>query len=326
MAQEIAEVERSRAIHEADRAISAVLTRVAEAGEKIELATVTWDGRSSNDVYEIRLLDGRAIMLKRARHEWARSRFAASCRAAALLRAHTELAVPRPIELPEEIDERPLHAYWRIQLPTLDRVWATLDDRTRLSTVDSLGALLRSVHGIPTPTWGALRSDGSCTELRDFLGWDLGGRLLPALHAHWPEVSAPVEALRQLVPTLVSRLEGRTPTLAHNDVHMGNVLCRKEGEAVHCVGLLDLEASCSLPPESDAASLLVMHGPHFERLVERRWRVAALRAHGLELDPWAIGFFEAMHLANLGFHSALLGHGVHAARVATALHRAVDRL
>jgi hypothetical protein len=54
--------------------------------------------------------------------------------------------------------------------------------------------------------------------------------------------------------------------------------------------------------------------------------VAALRAHGFEFDPWTVGFFQAVHLANLGFHSALLGHRIHAARVARALHQAVGRL
>jgi aminoglycoside phosphotransferase (APT) family kinase protein len=324
--QQTVDVAENRAVVDANRAIQAVLSSLFASGEDVVLESATWSGTTSNDVFELRLRDGRTVMLKQARHEWARDRFVASRRAARLLRDHTDVEAPRPIDLPDDPDGPPVHAYWRIQLPTLDRVWPSLHPRARLAAVDSLGSLLACLHTVPTSSWGRLAAEGEPVSLQDFLGWDLGGRLLPALHAIWPEASEPVERLRRLVPDLVSRVGDRPPTLAHNDVHMGNVLCRVEAEGVRCVGLLDLEASCSLPAESDAASLLVLHGPLFEQALERRWRAAALRAHGFPFDPWAVSFFEAMHLANLGFHSALLGHAVHAAQVRRALQRSVDRL
>src|SRR5690606_19739907 len=72
---------------------------------------------------------------------------------------------------------------------------------------------------------------------------------------------------------------------------------------------------------SDAASLDVLHGPHFER----RWRDEGWEGYEPPLDPRALVFFRGPHLANLGFHSALAGHHEHAALVGSALEREVQR-
>lgn len=309
----------------------AVLDHIDRSVEGAVLSRVLWDGAHSTEVFELRFTDGRSLMVKRARHGWARARFAASKRAAALLRERTDIVAPTPIDLPEDLDERPLQAYWRIDHPTLGAVWNDLAVEDRRSAMRSLGSLLDRLHGVRVEGWGRLEEEVGTggADLREFLESDIGERLLPAARGMWPRAVRSLEALRERIPELSQRIGPRPATLVHNDIHTGNVLCtlRPDGsERIRCIGLLDLDSAVSVPAESDAASLEVLHGPHFEQHLPKPLRDRVWRGYGRTLDPWALVFFRALHLSNLGFYSALVEHHEHAGRVVEALTAEVDRL
>lgn len=291
------------------------------------LVRVDFHGSHSNEVFELHFGDGRALVLKRARYAWARRQFETARAAAARLRSAAGIRVPRPLALEMEGDT-PCQAYWRIPHPTLDQVWPRLDQGRRSGALRSWGSLLARVHAVGAEGWGELGStDSGPRGLAAYLERDLVERLLPACHGHWVQATHALERLAEAIPDVARAAGCRRPSLAHNDVHMGNVLCRtRPGGAVECVGLLDLDDAAALPPESDAASLEVLHGPLFERHVSPRHRAEVWRGYGLPLRAHTITFFRALHLANLGFHSALVGHEEHAGLVARALQAEVSRL
>src|SRR5690606_2313679 len=71
---------------------------------------VAWDGGHSNDIAEIRLVDGRVLLLKRGRHEWTRQAFAASAAAARVVTAASDIVVPEPVDLDTDAAGAPLQA------------------------------------------------------------------------------------------------------------------------------------------------------------------------------------------------------------------------
>lgn len=287
---------------------------------------------SSNETLELSFDDERVLMVKRGRHEWTRRMFRTAAAASDLLQGRTDMVAPNPIDL-DRFSSEPLQAYWRIPLPTLGELWPDLEDVERLGALRSLGRLLRRTHGVRAPGWGDLLEPGAGERgLEDYLNSDLGQRLLPAVYARWPDGLGPLERLIEAIPFATARVTGHDPVLSHSDVHIQNVLCRRTGDGVRCVGLLDLDNARALPPEADVASFQVLHGALFNQRLEENEHAAMLDGYGAPLDDLLLRFFRAFHLCNLGFHSALVGDDLHAEWVSDAfltqvheLYQAVER-
>jgi Ser/Thr protein kinase RdoA (MazF antagonist) len=279
----------------------------------------------SNDVAEVRLSDGRALIVKRGRYAWSAARLRASRIAAGLLE-RTGVQVPQPLSLPEGVDARPLEAYWRIEHPTLLELWPALSPARRRQALRSLGRLLRRVHAVAVDRHGPLGAGGAPASAAAYLEADLGERLYPAVQGVWPSAAPHLARLVGLAGRMGERLAGTPPVLLHGDVHLGNVLCDDANGAVRCVGLLDLEGAAGGPAESDLAIAQVHHGPLFAAPLPEGWFGTLLRGYRRTPDPFVLAFYRGVHLANMGFHSALVGHAEHAADVAAALSREVEML
>lgn len=283
------------------------------------IGDVRRDDGHSNDIWELDLDDGRVLLLKCGRHAWARTFFAASCEAARLIEQQSDIVAPRPLPVPEPDGDHPIQAYWRIPLPTLQQLWPRLDDGARERVLRSWATLLHRLHRIAPPSHGALPAREPCT-FGTALHRELHDRLLPAVYTHWPAGLPHLERLIAQAPLVAARRAGAPPALVHNDMHMGNVLCRVDaGGVVHCVGLLDLDDAIGAPPESDFASFHVLHGPLFERPLARRWHRTLRATYDAPLDDALVAFFRCTHLVNQGFSSALLGHCEHAEAIAAEL-------
>lgn len=295
---------------------------------------VTGDGRvrvrrvlgSSNELLELGFDEDRVLMLKRGRHDWVQQMFDTAAAASQLLQARTDLAVPRPISVASG-SSNPLQAYWRIQLPTLGGLWAELTGPEKHDALRSLGRLIRRLHEVELPGWGSLLGlDTGRDGLERYLRRDLADRLLPAVVSSWGEGVRPLEQFIATIPAVAARVTGKGGTLSHSDVHLQNVLCTRTTEGARCVGLLDLDNCRSLPAEADLASFHVLHGPLFNQELPESRHAVLREGYGADLDPVLLRFFRATHLANLGFHSALVGDEIHAGWVAEALAEEVTDL
>lgn len=279
----------------------------------------------SNRVLQVRFDDGRVLILKEARHDWAARRFEAARAAALLLRHEARVLAPLHLEL-DGVAAGPVLAYWRIPAPTLKELWPRLGRSRRCQVVRSWGRLLRRVHSVTLTGNGSLHhAMDRPTALEEYLHQDLTNRLLPAVVAVWPAGTGIVESLLGLVDHLALPASGAPPTLLHGDMHMGNVLCEVSGEHVRCVGLIDLESVWAGPAEADIASAHVMHSSLFaQKRRHPRFRARLEEGYGREPDSGATRFFRAYHLANVGFFSALTGRESHAAKVARAAARELE--
>lgn len=303
-----------------------VVERIVEPVDGTQRVEVKRLLGSSNETLELNLGADRVLMVKRGRHDWTRRMFRTAAAASELIREATELAAPRPLTLGPSSPE-PLQAYWRIPLPTLGDLWPALDSAARRAALRSLGQLLRETHAVRAPGWGdLLEPERGDRALELYLHQDLGQRLLPAVYGCWSEAAAPLEGLIDAIPAAAGRARDEEAVLSHSDVHIENVLCRKVDGVVRCVGLLDLDNARALPSEADIASFQVLHGPLFNQRLEDREKEAMLEGYGAALDDFLLRFFRASHLANLGFHSALVGDDIHAGWVADAFRAEVDAL
>lgn len=305
--------------------LASVLASIPGTPRSLPRGAVRQHDNYSNDIAEVQLPDGRVLMVKRGRHEWAAAGFETTRVASRLLRMAGILA-PAPLPLPDRLTDLQVAAYWRIDLPTLAEVWPDLSTAQREQAIRSWGALARGVHRVELPAFGGLTASGERHDgIWEFVKSDLRLRLRPAAEACWPAgavlMDRMLDALRR-----VPRLEDRLPCLVHGDLHMDNVLCELRDGKVRCVGLLDLDNCTGGAAESDLARAEVLHGPLFGRHIEERWTGWLYQGYGAGLDPRALGFFRAYHLANLGFYSALVGHDVHAADVLVALAAEVEGL
>jgi hypothetical protein len=265
-------------------------------------------------------------MVKRGRHPAAQARFETARRVAALLREGTDVLTPDSLELPPDLDERPLDAYWRIDVPTLADLWPDLSPRQRPGALRDLGRLIGRVHRVRTAGHGDLTGAMErATPTSQVLAEELGGRLMPAVAAGWPEAVPLVEVLLEMIPD-VARHTQAGAVLLHGDLHMRNVLCAREGEDVRCVGLLDLECAHAGPPESDLARLSVLQTDLFQMAVEGPWMDRVTEGYPDPVDPVLLRYFTVYHLLHLGCHSAWIGHDVHARHVAAAAREAVAGL
>lgn len=309
-----------------ERLVTDLRRRVAAGDPNAGDVTVCFHDRHSNDVAELRFADGRALMVKRGRYLWARERFETSRIASDLLRPRGVI-VPAPLPLPDGLDERPVEAYWRIPLPTLQECWPGLSRREREIALRSLGCLLRRVHSVCLSRYGPLQETASTpVPLSVHLHEDLAARLLPAVAAAWPEAVRALQRLVEAVPALARRLHSCEAAIAHNDLHIGNVLCEVGPDGVRCVGLLDLETAAAAPPESDLAAAQIHHGPLFCQPLPEGWFRCLLDGYGADPDPFVLAFYRAYHLANMGYYSALVGHGEHARAVAQVLDAELEAL
>jgi aminoglycoside phosphotransferase (APT) family kinase protein len=307
--------------------IDTVLSAVAPGGRCERPAEVRYRDQHSNDVAEVVLRDGRVLMVKRGRYDWTANRFRTSRIACRLVQARTSVVVPLPLDIPARLHDHPLEAYWRVELPTLQELWPGMRSAAQRRALRSWGELLAEIHAVELSGHGPLHEahSGSCS-LSGFLQRDLGERLLPAVQGCWSAGTELVEALLRITPAIAGRVADSRATFLHNDVHMGNVLCRVEGDDVRCVGFIDLEAAHAGPPEADLANVEVLHGPLFGQALWPGWFEHLREAYGTQLDHEVLGFYRAYHLINLGFYSALVGHAEHAADVAAAARREVDLL
>lgn len=303
-----------------DHLVRALLPVAAPGVERRQVRIRSLDAHS-NDVAEVHVPGGRVLMVKRGRYPWSGERLRASRRAARLLRG-AGVRVPQPLPLPAGVDARPVEAYWRIEHPTLLELWPSLSPARRRQALRSLGRLLRRVHAVPVERYGPLGAAEGAASLAGHVEADLGGRLLPAVEGVWPAAAPAVARLTDHA----RRLPDAPAVLLHGDVHLGNVLCHDREGAVRCVGMLDLEGAAGGPAESDLAIAQVHHGPLFAARLPAGWFRALLRGYRRQPDPFTLRFFRGVHLANMGFHSALVGHGEHAAGVAEALAREVEAL
>lgn len=296
----------------------------AEAGGA-EVTDVSF-AQHSNDVAELRLDDGRRLMVKRGRFDWVGPRFENSRAASRLIRGEAGLAAPEPLELPEEIDDRPLEAYWRIELPTLRQAWPDLSNPEREQALVSWGEMLTRMHTVRLSRWGAIRGGPVHRSFEAYMEADLRTRLIPAVWGEWPEASAPVEELARAVTVLASRLRDRSPVMVHGDVHMGNILYDPDPDGAGCVGVIDLESASGGVAESDLAIAQVLHGPLFEQPLPAGFIGTVVESYGSRPDPFAMAFFRTYHIANLGFFSALVGDTEHASEVLGLLEAELGRL
>lgn len=301
-----------------------VLERVAGVPRE-EVAEVVRRDRRSNCVDEVRLRDGRVLVIKTARETWVLHRFSTSRAAARLLRARSDVLAPDHLNAPDGDDERPMLAYWWIPGMTLKEAWEGLSEGARVDLVRDWGGMIRRIHGVGLPGHGPLLDAiERPTPLAAFLGGDLGERLLPAARAHWPAAVTGLAGLQEALPDLVRR--SGEAVLLHNDLFDQNVLCRSEAGAVRCRGVLDLEDAFAGPAEADLAKTEVLHGPLFGQPWDRPRMEPLLEGYGRTPDPLLLAWFRAYHLVNMGLHAAGLGLHDHAGAVAATVHAEVRAL
>jgi aminoglycoside phosphotransferase (APT) family kinase protein len=305
--------------------VAAILRSAMGPGAEPPSFTLVHHGQFSNDLAVATLADGRRMVVKRGRYAWSAERFETARRAGELFAA-AGATIPRPVDLPVELDRTAVDAYWRIELPTLAELWPELGHGERRAAMRSLGEVVRAAHATRFPGHGDLRAVGEHpAPLSRVLAEDLGGRLMPAVRGGWPDGAPLVESLLGLIPEIARRAD-EAGVLLHGDLHMGNVLCERGAEGVRCVGLLDLECAHAGPRESDLARLSVMHTDLFGMPAHGPWLDWVREGYGEEVDPVVCGFYAAYHLVQLGSHSAWIGHGEHAASVAAAARGALAAL
>ncbi len=305
--------------------VSAALRSAAGSEAEPPSFTLVNHGQFLNDLAVATLADGRRMVVKRGRHAWSGERFATARRAAELFGA-AGITTPRPVDLPAELDGTAFDAYWRIELPTLAELWPELGPGERRGAMRSLGRLMRTAHRTRLPGHGELRAASEHPRpLSQALAEDLGGRLMPAVRAGWPDGVPLVDWLLGMILE-VARRAPNSGVLLHGDLHMGNVLCERTGDTVTCTGLLDLECAHVGPRESDLARLAVMHTDLFGMPAGGPWVEWVRAGYEEPVDLVVLGFYAVYHLAQLGFHSAWLAHHEHAASVATAARSAVAAL
>ncbi|MEX2572025.1 MAG: aminoglycoside phosphotransferase family protein [Gemmatimonadota bacterium] len=309
-----------------DELLEAVLACVGDDGASPPTDIVHRD-QHSNDFAEVRLRNGRSLIVKRARYDWAEPRFRASRVASRMIRQETMVAVPAPLPVPAELDARPLEAYWRIELPTLEEILPRLDDRSRPRALRSWGELASRLHAVRVDGFGPVGDPATAGRPLDrYLREELAERLLPAITDKWPAAVSTVHRMVRVIDEVAERVGGRS-RLVHNDLHAGNVLCEiDDGGEVRCVGLIDLETALGAPREADLAIMEVQHSGLFGDSIPGPWLRDVYAAYSEQVDPWVVHFYRAFHQVNMGFYSAIIGHHEHADQVAGAAAREVADL
>lgn len=281
----------------------------------------------SNDVAEISFSDGRILVFKHARYDWARSRFKVARRASEILRDNG-IICPAPLATPPDLSDMPTEAYWRIPSPIMAEVWPDLSDEQKASALQAWGSLARRIHKIKLNGQGKLLNVLSEeSTLENFLRSELIERLGSEITKVWTDAIPALEAAINYIPEVqASRPTGR---FLHNDLHMKNVLVdvnKKTGE-VSCPGVLDLEAAFVGPKESDLAHTQVLHGPLFGQHLEfPGWKEAFMTGYGKDVKENILAFFRIYHLINLGYYFAITNRHEHAKKVAALANQSAEML
>jgi len=277
-----------------------------------------------NELIEVELPGGDALILKRARFDWVDARLRASRAAASLLRRRTGVLAPAHLDVEHDADGRAIEVYWRIPLPTLKELWGTIPDRRRPQALRSWGALLRRVHKALPGRYGQLHEHAEDHRIEQHLRADLRDRLQPAITTVWPRALPAVDLLLQRIDRIGERLAARPAVLVHSDFHMGNVLCEERPRSIRCVGVIDLESAWAGPPEADVAQLQVLHGRAFNHALPPDWFTHFAAGYGSPLDPELLGFFRILQLLNLGYFAAISGWSKHVADLEAELKREIN--
>ena len=276
-------------------------------------ARVRHEFRGSNDLLDVRLGD-RRLMLKRGLEPWSSERFATARTVARLIGERSEMLTPAYLPTGDAVDGWPVLAWWRVEQPTLEELWPGLDADPRAGALRSLGDLLARLHRIPADHWGSSGLTPTNEDDHHFLLWDLEGRLRRAVIGSWPEALPLVERAVELAAELW--MVDPEPCLAHNDVHISNILCSVEDGGVRCVGFLDLEAAGGALPEADLSYLALIHSTPMAGDLGRRWFARVLEGYDAPVCDRRMRLFRLYHLLNIGIHAALSGEHERAAHFA----------
>lgn len=308
---------------------------IVTAREELGTRADTWEfgeqAGHSNDLIELRFGDRhgvRTMIVKRSRHDWAAPRFAASRRASTLLREEAGLVAPVPLELPDDIEDWPVEAYWRVPLPTMRELWPSVGAEERPRVLGRLGALIRRIHSVRLAGHGPLpEAEDNGRPLERFLRDDLIERLRPAVAGEWAAGLDPLDRLIERMPSVAEQIGEGAARLVHSDLHMGNIFCEVGDDGrIDCVGVLDLESAFAGPAEADLANAELMNSPLFDTYLtpcERDW---IREGYADPISNLALGFFRAYHHLNLGFYAAMIGEHHHARQILCAVEREVTAL
>lgn len=262
--------------------------------------------------------DGRKMVIKQSQYGWAKPRFESAHNASKLIRRQSSVIAPKHITIPEEVAEYPTMAYWYLPYPTLKELWPELSVSQREQASKSLGRMLREIHKIKVPDYGLLHEKDSYRSASDFMYSDLHDRLKPAIAAYWPEVLPMVDRLIQITKDLPDN--ENNAALVHNDMHLGNIICKVQNDKIQCIGLLDLEEATGGIWESDLASAITLHHPLFlSSKLKGSWfkdfAQYISEGYGEKPDQKLLRFFRIYHLVNLGYFSAMNEESQHARNI-----------
>lgn len=283
----------------------------------------------SNNILRLQLDDGRMVIIKQSEYDWAHPRFFSACNASFLLRRHSSVISPQHIHIPQDIVQKPTLAYWYLSYPTLKDLWPRLSVEQKRGAIKSLGQLLRKMHAISLESYGLVHHKHTHGSLTSLIVNDLHERLKPTFYAKWPEV---VPILDQLI-VIIKKISNdeKKAVLVHNDLHMGNILCKTGSNCIECIGFLDWEEAKGGRWESDIASAMILHHPLFEGTSDKvEWLNGFndFLKHGYERnpDPTLLCFFQIYHLLNLGLFSVMNGDKSHASLVLEEVKERRDRI
>lgn len=302
-----------------DADLADVVSRITEDRHADAMNTIIG---SSNDLLELESERGKRFMVKRNPSPWAAAGVAAA-RAASTLLERAGVLAPKPLPVPAELEAQGIEIYERIPLPTLQSLWPGLGTREREASLRSLGGLLRCIHAIRVPGYGALpQAPSERMPLQSHLANDLGVRLRPGLGWSLPEAVPAVDRMLDAMPAVARRLDGTEPRLLHGDVHLGNILCRAdEHGGAACVGVLDLESAHAGPGAADLARMEALHHPLCGEPLPSGWMAQIHAGYGdvaAVADPLVRSFYAAHHFLNIAFHEAWIGRLEHARLVLAA--------
>lgn len=288
-------------------------------GEKEIKITNTFSPKGfSNNIVRLTFDDGRKMVIKQSKYGWAKPRFESARNASQLIRRQSSIAAPKHIAVPNEVVEYPTIAYWYLPYPTLKELWLQLSPSQRKQASKSLGRMLRKVHQITVGEYGLLRKEHSYQSASAFMYSDLHDRLKPSIAAYWPDVLPMVDRLIQIAKNLPDN--EHNAALVHNDMHLGNIICKIRNDKIKCIGLLDLEEASGGIWESDLASAMTLHHPlFFSSKLKGSWfkdfGQYISEGYGKEPDQKLLRFFRIYHLVNLGYFSAMNEEFQHARHI-----------
>ncbi len=159
-----------------------------------------------------------------------------------------------------------------------------MSDGERLAVCRAVGAQMRLIHEIPMETFGYI-ADGRLTLRADSNRAYMDGRWRRNL-ARFRELGGEAslaEALEARWSERVDLLEHcAAPKLCHYDIHPGNLMAKREGDAWRLAGLFDFEDAFAGDPLIDLAKCV-----HFARVGDAaRWRGLLAGYGAIDRPDW----------------------------------------